>query len=193
VDPDVVGVDRSIGMLTAARTKLPDASWMQADSAALPLRSDTFDCVLMLYLLHHMPDFRPAVGDAYRLLREGPLVVVTASHRQIEESFPSRFFPSYAAVDKARFPRVRAIVEAMEEAGFSEVTARPVNVARVTFDERYLEKVQNKHVSTFHLIGEDEFRRGLEQMREYVREHAGEPPLDHMGTLIVGKKRRGPS
>lgn len=189
-DTIIVGVDRSFGMLTAARNKLPDASWIQADSAALPLQSDTFDCALMIFLLHHVADFALVIQDAYRLLREGSLVVVTASHRQIEESFPSRFFPGYAAADKARFPTVGAIVEAMEEAGFSEVAARPVKVARVTFDERYLEKVRNKHVSTFHLIGEDEFRRGLEQMREYMREHAGEPPLDHMGTLIAGRKGR---
>lgn len=195
VDPNIVGVDRSLGMLTAARTKLPDASWIQADSAALPLRAEAFDCVLMIYLLHHVANFAPVIQDAYRLLRHGPLIVLTVSHKQIDESFACRFFPSYAAIDKARFPTIPAIMEAMQEAGFSDVTSRTVNIAiaRVTFDESYLEKVENKHVSTYYLMRDEEFRRGLEKMREYIREHAGEPALDHQGTLIVGRKRRGSS
>ncbi|RJP66356.1 MAG: methyltransferase domain-containing protein [Candidatus Abyssobacteria bacterium SURF_17] len=185
----IIGVDRSLGMLTAARAKLSEGRWIHADSAALPLRSDTFDCVLMLYVLHHMADFSVAIREAHRLLRSGALVILTASHEQIESSFASRFFPSYAALDKARFPKVGAIAAAMKEAGFTDVARRSVTVAKVTFDEHYLEKVRNKHVSTYLLISEDEFRHGFERMCSYVAEHAGEPPLNHEGTLIVGRKK----
>lgn len=185
----IVGVDRSFGMLAAARGKVSGGRWIRADSAALPLRSGTFDCVLMLYVMHHMADFSVAIREAYRLLRSGPLVILTASHGQIESSFASQFFPSYAALDKARFPEVSAIVAGMKAAGFSDVSHRTITVAKVTFDDRYLERVRNKHVSTYLLIGEEEFRRGFERMSAYVAEHAGEPPLNHEGTLIVGRKK----
>lgn len=188
IDLKVVGVDLSLGMLAEARSKVPDASWIQADSSDLPLQAEKFDCVLMLYMLHHMADFRLAIANAYRALSEGRLVIVTASHEQIDNSFLSRFFPSYAAIDKARFPKVTAIVDVMEETGFSDVTRRTITVGKVTLDNNYLRKVENKHVSTFHLMDDEEFELGLEKLRLYVRKHAGDPPFDHRGTLITGKK-----
>jgi len=191
VDLKMVGVDLSFGMLKSAKAKLPQAHWIQADSPFLPLQRETFDCVLMLYVLHHLTDFRAAIRNAYDVLGEGRLVVVTASHKQIEENFASRFFPSYASIDKARFPKVSAIVEAMKEAGFSSVSSREVTVAKVTLDGPYLQKVSNKHVSTFHIMDEKEFELGLEKMSEYIRRNAGEFCLDHKGILIAGKKTKG--
>ena len=188
IDLKVVGLDLSLGMLTEAKSKVSRGSWVQADSIRLPLRKESFDCVLMLYMLHHLADFRLAIGNAYDMLREGRLVVVTASHRQIDNNFSSRFFPGYASIDKARFPKVSAIVESMKQAGFSDITSRTITVAKVTLDDRYIEKVENKHVSTFHIMKEEEFRRGLERMKEFIRSHPGSPPMDHEGTLISGIK-----
>jgi SAM-dependent methyltransferase len=188
VDLEVVGVDLSFGMLAEAKAKVPRASWIQADSSRLPLRDEAFDFALMLYMLHHLTDFRAVIRNAHAALRGGRLVIVTASHKQIGESFSSRFFPSYAAIDKARFPKVSAIVEAMIEAGFSDVSSRAITVAKVTLDDRYIEKVENKHVSTFHIMNEREFRSGLKEMKSYIVAHAGASPLEHKGTLIVGRK-----
>jgi len=188
IDLEVVGVDVSFGMLAEARAKIPRASWIQADSSRLPLRDEAFDCVLILYMLHHLPDFRVVIRNACAALREGRLVIVTASHKQIDDSFSSRFFPSYAVIDKARFPKVRAIVEAMIEAGFSDVSSRAITVAKAPLDDRYIEKIENKLISTFHIMEEQEFRSGLEEMKSYIGAHAGASPLEHKGTLIVGEK-----
>ena len=185
-----VGVDRSFGMLRTAHAKIPHIMWIQADSGALPLRHDAFDCVLMLYLLHHLNDCTSTIANAYSLLREGRLVVMTSSHKQIEESFACRFFPSYASVDKTRFPKIRTIIEAMQEAGFHDVSSRPITVANVTLDDNYIKKVENRHVSTYRLISEEEFQQGLARMRRFIDEHRGEPPMDHRGTLIAGTKSR---
>ncbi len=190
-DLRVVGVDLSFGMLAEAKSKVPGAGWIQADSNALPLRREVFDCAIMLYMLHHLTDFRLALASIYDVLREGRLVILTASHEQIDGNFSSRFFPSYAEIDKARFPGIDDILQAMRRAGFSDLASREITVAKVTLDESHLTKVENKHVSTFHLMDDEEFAQGLEKMRRYVREHAGDPPLDHRGTLISGTKAGG--
>jgi ubiquinone/menaquinone biosynthesis C-methylase UbiE len=183
-----VGVDISLGMLGKARSKLPNAGWVQADCAHLPLQSDTFDCALMLYMAHYLTDLRSVVEDVHRVLRSGRLVILTASHEQIESSFMSGFFPSLAPIDKGRFPAIDSMLEALQAAGFSDVKSKAIAVARITPDEHYLRKVESKHVSTFHLMSDEEFRLGLEKMRRYISEHEGDPPSDHMGTLISAKK-----
>ncbi len=186
---DSVGVDLSHGMLAEAKAKVPSAKWIRADSANLPLQAERFNFVFMVYMLHHLADIDPTMRDAYRVLGEGRLAIVTASHDQIDNSFISRFFPSYAKIDKARFPKINAITSAMKDAGFVDIASRAINVAKVSIDEEYILKVENKHVSTFHLMSDAEFQKGLDKMRRYVREHEGDPPFDHMGTLIFGRKR----
>jgi hypothetical protein len=78
----------------------------------------------------------------------------------------------------------------MRDAGFSDLTEQAMCVARIRPDEAYLSKVESKHVSTFHLMSDEEFALGLEKMSRCVREGAGDPALDfdHMGTLITGTK-----
>jgi SAM-dependent methyltransferase len=188
VDLRVVGVDLSLGMLGEARSKVPQADWIQADCANLPLKDKAFDCALMLYMAHHLTDFRSVIESVHGVLRSGRLVILTASHEQIENSFMSRFFPSYAPIDKSRFPTIESILEAMRAAGFSDVSSRAIAVTKVTHDNNSLRKVESKHVSTFHLMSDEEFRLGLEKMRQYIREHEGDPPSDHMGTMISGEK-----
>jgi SAM-dependent methyltransferase len=188
IDLKVVGIDLSLGMLGEARSKVPDGNWLQADCAALPLQNETFDCALMIYMIHHLTNFRSVIEGIYDVLRSGRLVILTASHEQIENSFLSGFFPSYAPIDKARFPAIGSILETMRAVGFSDVKSRAIAVAKATRDEGYLRKVESKHVSTFHLMSDEEFRLGLEKMRQYICEHKGNPPLDHMGTLISARK-----
>ena len=166
----------------------PGIGWVQADCANLPLQSEAFDCALMLYMVHYLKDFRSVIESVRGVLRSGRLVILTASHEQIENSFMSGFFPSLTPIDKARFPSIDSILDAMRAAGFSDVESRAIAVAKVTPDESYLRKVESKHVSTFHLMSDDEFRLGLEKMRQYIHEHQGDPPFDHMGTLISGEK-----
>jgi SAM-dependent methyltransferase len=188
IDLKVVGVDLSLGMLGKARSKVSDAGWVQADCTNLPLKDDVFDSAFMLYMVHYLKDFRPVIENVHHVLRSGRLVILTASHEQIENSFMSGFFPSLAPIDKSRFHAIDSILEAMRTAGFSDVKSRAIAVAKVTPDESYLRKVESKHVSTFHLMSDEEFRLGLEKMRQYIREHEGDPPFDHMGTLISGEK-----
>lgn len=188
IDLKVVGVDLSLGMLREANAKVPEARWVQADCVRLPLKDTAFEGALMLYMVHHLTNFRSVIADVHKMLRSGRLVILTASHEQIETSFMSGFFPSYASIDKARFPTIDSILEAMRTAGFSDVKSRTIAVAKVTPDERYLRKVESKHVSTFHLMSDEEYRVGLERMRQYISEHEGDPPFDHMGTVISGEK-----
>ncbi len=85
--PDVtaVAVDISEGMMSAARsaTGQPAAA---ADVAALPFPDATFDVVLAMHMLYHVPKIPSAVAELHRVLRpHGVLLVSTNSHEHLGE------------------------------------------------------------------------------------------------------------
>lgn len=65
------GIDLSLTALAAARRAMPETRWLRADAAALPWRDAAFDLVAFSSVLHHMPDFSPALREAFRVLRPG--------------------------------------------------------------------------------------------------------------------------
>ncbi|HEX4977806.1 MAG TPA: class I SAM-dependent methyltransferase [Nocardioides sp.] len=64
----VVAVDRSLGMLRRAGAGVPR---VQADAAALPVRSRTVDVAVAAFVLFLVPDARAAVLELHRVLRPG--------------------------------------------------------------------------------------------------------------------------
>ena len=65
------GVDLSERERDKARTRFPLARWIHADACDLPFSPDTFDAVCFSGVLHHIPDFAPAIREAHRVLRRG--------------------------------------------------------------------------------------------------------------------------
>jgi ubiquinone/menaquinone biosynthesis C-methylase UbiE len=65
------GLDLSLGALRLARRRFPDAPWLQADALRLPFRAASHDGVAFSSVLHHVPDRRAALAEAFRVLRPG--------------------------------------------------------------------------------------------------------------------------
>src|SRR6266496_804794 len=66
-----VGLDLSFGALAVARREFSAMDWGQADACRLPFANSTFDVVAFSSVLHHIPDFRPALQEAWRILMPG--------------------------------------------------------------------------------------------------------------------------
>jgi SAM-dependent methyltransferase len=67
----VVGADFSPAMLDFARSRVPEAIFIEADAQELPFRDDEFDVVVSNVGICHVPDQRRAIAEAKRVLRKG--------------------------------------------------------------------------------------------------------------------------
>jgi demethylmenaquinone methyltransferase/2-methoxy-6-polyprenyl-1,4-benzoquinol methylase len=72
----VVGVDPSIGMLQEA-TRSNRLDWaIQGTAEYLPLPDNSFDLLIMCYVLRHVSDLLVAFGECMRVLRPGGVVLI---------------------------------------------------------------------------------------------------------------------
>ena len=81
----VCGADLSLGMLAAAHAR-SGAALLVADAQRLPFADDSFDRVLAIHMLYHVPDRDLCLSEIRRVLRPGGLVLaLTNSYRHLEE------------------------------------------------------------------------------------------------------------
>jgi ubiquinone/menaquinone biosynthesis C-methylase UbiE len=81
----VCGMDLSNGMLPAARAR-SDAALLVGDAQRLPFADASFDRVLAMHMLYHVPDRDLAIAEFRRVLRpDGVALALTNSHRHLEE------------------------------------------------------------------------------------------------------------
>jgi ubiquinone/menaquinone biosynthesis C-methylase UbiE len=141
----LVASDLSEPMLAYARGKLGpelDVEWRQADAAALPFDDASFDVVVCQFGLMFVPDKAAALREAHRVLVPGGQLLANVwdslannefaelAHTTVMSFFPAdppRFYETPFG-----FSDVQAIQTLLEDAGFKEVTVRPVDLPCVS-------------------------------------------------------------
>lgn len=78
---DAVGVDRSPAYIARARRADPQTTYLVADAAHVPLPDASFEGLLLLDVLEHLPAERSALAEAARLLAPGGTLVLSVPYR----------------------------------------------------------------------------------------------------------------
>jgi ubiquinone/menaquinone biosynthesis C-methylase UbiE len=85
----VCGADLSEGMLRTARRDAGSAPLLVTDAQELPFASDSFDVLLAMHMLYHVPDRARALTEMRRVVRPGGLALVLtnslAHFRELDE------------------------------------------------------------------------------------------------------------
>ncbi len=84
----VIGVDRSPGMLARASRRLP-GSVVLGDATQLPLATASVDAVVIIWLLHLVPDAGPVLVEAARILRPSGVLITTVDKDESAFAVPS--------------------------------------------------------------------------------------------------------
>jgi demethylmenaquinone methyltransferase / 2-methoxy-6-polyprenyl-1,4-benzoquinol methylase len=73
---EVVGCDRSPGMLRVARRRVPELEFVPGDALDLPFETGSFDAVTISFGLRNIADRRRALAEMRRVVRPGGRIVV---------------------------------------------------------------------------------------------------------------------
>jgi ubiquinone/menaquinone biosynthesis C-methylase UbiE len=102
-DCRIVAIDLSKHMLAHARQHLAASphggrvTYQFADAKGLPFDDASFDCVFSNTILHHIPDPRPFIAEAYRVLRPNGALLIRDLFRPDSEAALAHLVDTYAA------------------------------------------------------------------------------------------------
>jgi SAM-dependent methyltransferase len=120
---NMVGIDRSLGMLRQAWLKARVINWLQADAAALPFPALSFDFISCQFALHHFQAKASMLRDTFRVLRPGGRFVLrNLCPQESSDWLYYEYFPEAEVTDLRDFWPPDAMVAVMEGAGFTAVT-----------------------------------------------------------------------
>jgi hypothetical protein len=91
----------------------------------------------------------------------GRLVITTTDPDALETFWMAPYFPSYVEIERTRFPSGDALSRELEAAGFGPVLVVPFVLERRFSRAEALEKLHGRAYSTFPLMSDDEFERGV--------------------------------
>ena len=170
---DVCGVDPSREMLAVAKRRSSRARFEVASAEQLPLPDRSFERAV-LWLVVHLVDRGRAFGELRRVLDEnGRIAIATFDPSHFDAFWLNRLFPSLEAIDRARFPVPDQLETELRRAGFGAIRRVPLRQQAVLDREAALERIRGRHISTFDLLDDGEYRAGLALAERVLPETIG--------------------
>lgn len=179
-----VVLDPSGAMLASVRHR--NLAGVQGRAQAMPFQARRFSLV-WFHLSIHYGDWRAAIDEAVRVLREaGTVEIWTLGRDHHEQSLLARWFPSVPDIETGRFPepdsvadRLRIHVATVEVSHPVEVVVRPAG--------EWLRAVEAGFISTLQLLPYGERAGGIAAFRSFYPDPREEISYQLRFTRIAGE------
>jgi SAM-dependent methyltransferase len=184
-----VVADSSRDMLSRARAK--GLETVEADAQELPFADASFDAVMCVSMLHHVPDWPRALREQRRVLRRGGrLALMVYAREDIAEAWYHDYFPSTRSWMDASHPARADLLAELPGARGGEIVFADLEDASLAalsaFPEKILDPAWRSQTSYFERLARDhpeEMAAGLDRLHADVE--AGDPPQGHgVATLL---------
>src|SRR5919198_2440274 len=154
----VWGVDQSRQMLEVARSRAPAVRFKEATAYALPFKDGWFERATM-WLVVHLLERPRAYAEIRRVLGpNGRIAVATFDPSYFGIFWFRDYFPSMEEIDRARFPTRADFETELKGAGFRAPRFTQISQRATVTREVALERIRGRHIATFDLIRDDEYR-----------------------------------
>jgi ubiquinone/menaquinone biosynthesis C-methylase UbiE len=188
-DARVVAVEPSAKMRADAErgSAHPRVLYRDGTAGAIPAADGEFAFALLSMIIHHVPDLDACARELHRVVERGGLVFIrnTFSGR-LDGIRHYEFFPSARAIDEARLPRVERVREAFEARGFAFEALDTVEQEIDSSLAAHYDRIKRRALSSFELISDAEFERGLQLMRiAAAHETIPTPVLEKIDLLVL--------
>lgn len=119
--------------------------WIRGDSQRLPFQDNTFECVYMTAVIHHIENKEMALREIHRALNKGGnFVIMTFSHSAIRKHITLDFL-GIVAMDLKRIPSVPSLKKMMRLIGFSNIHHHAIQIDEGYMPtDKYLKRVRIK-------------------------------------------------
>lgn len=175
----VAGIDPSEGMLAEARKRLPSADLRHGAAEQLPFDAESFDAAIMMTCVHLLDRPRAFAETGRVLVPGGRLVIATPDPAAFPRFWMAPLFPSYVAVEQARFPAPADLASGLATAGFADSRLVRLSTPRSFSKADALARLHGRVYSTLDHLPEAEVEegiaraeRGLPEQIEYLLEWA---------------------
>ncbi len=188
----VTGADASEDMVIRASVKkdAERAMWDVQDASSLTYSDDSFDAVFMSHLLHHIDAPLKVLGECYRVLKPGGVLLNRYSALEDLNDPEHVFFPETLEIDKERCATKSKMEKWVKKTGFNRVSSKTISQQTYQTAEERLNAVKLKSTSVLTLISKAAYEKGLEAFRRYITQHQDDRwlLLDKI-TLTIGHKK----
>lgn len=186
----LTGIDVSKEMLERARSKHSNGNWILGDIESIDFEENSFDVVLMSYVLHHMRDYKRTLKTVYKILKSasGLLFIVTDDHDQFYASFYHKYIPKIMEIDLNRFPKVNELCNYLRSINF-KVRVKKVQHKQYMSCEEDIEKLieqgKARYFSTLTLLTDKELDEGLKRMKRALNRELKSGPIKRVREKTV--------
>jgi ubiquinone/menaquinone biosynthesis C-methylase UbiE len=163
-------LDLSANMLSQASAKEIDAHWINANADSIPLPDNSVDFIYSVLAFHLIKDAQTVLHECYRVLNKGICAIATSPAHFIRNHPLNHYFPSFTKIDSARFQSEQFLQLFMQDAGFNNTQITLCFDKPRPIDAAYVERIENKFISTIALLPEDEFQQGLQRLKQDIAE-----------------------
>lgn len=186
----LTGIDVSKEMLERARAKYPNGNWILGDIESIDFEEDSFDVVLMSYVLHHMRNYKRTLKMVYKILKRasGMLLIATDDHDQFHSSFYHRYMPRIMEIDLNRFPKVNELCDYLRSINFKVRVKKVRREQRISCEEdveKLIEQGKARYFSTLTLLTDKELDEGLKRMRRTLNRELNSGPIKRVREKTV--------
>lgn len=172
-------IDVSEHMIRTARKKSRAIHWTLGDAGAMPYEDDTFSGAMCILAVHHFKDLDGALGELFRVMARGRLVIFTSDRRQMEGYWLNEYFPKTMRKSTANMPDIAEVRLGLEAAGFERIVTELYEVKPDLQDwfmycgkhrpEMYFDPAIRQGSSGFASFSHrDEVERGLERLAQDI-------------------------
>jgi SAM-dependent methyltransferase len=178
-----VSVDLSLEMMRRGRLRLKtdsrlvfreDARFVAARGQTLPFASESFDGVLCLNALHHLPSYRAALSEIHRVLKPNGRAVFSEPGTAHAVQPLSRYrMREESVIEKSvSLPLIRRLAM---EVGFSRMRVVPLRSSTSYVFDYSASPTDN---ASLREMWDDTARHGPSEHARFVLDKGGDPPLD---------------
>jgi ubiquinone/menaquinone biosynthesis C-methylase UbiE len=169
----LTGVDPSLLMLEKAKANCSDIRWVQGSAASLPLKQRTMDGALASLTIHHWPELDQGMQSIYEVLKPAArFVLFTSTAEQMEGYWLNHYFPGMLRDSIQQMPRLEAILQSLDRAGFLGLQQEPYFV-KDDLQDLFLYAGKNRP----HLYLDPKVRSGISSFADLSRREEVESGL----------------